>query len=280
MPIDVSVVIPTYRRHSQLVQAIASVQAQAGVTLEIMVVDDCPDSSAKSTIEQLRDPRISYLRNPNPTGGIPSIVRNLAWPSARGRFVHFLDDDDIIPAGHYTAVRAAFAHHPDVGLVFGRVEPFGDGPEAQLQHERRFFAQAACSAVVCERFGRKLAFAGQMLFDLPLLVCSAGVVRRECIAGVGGFDPMIRLMEDADFYVRVMRRYGAYFLDRPALRYRIGFPSLMHATDPAPSQLRLQREGRRRMQAKYRSEYGTFEFYALALSTRVLRMARSRLNQP
>ena len=62
---------------------------------------------------------------------------------------------------------------------------------------------------MCERLGPKLAFVGQMLFDLPLLVCSAGVVRRECIAGVGGFDPMILLMEDADIYVRVMRRYGA-----------------------------------------------------------------------
>jgi glycosyltransferase involved in cell wall biosynthesis len=277
VPIDFSVVIPTYQRNSQLIQAIASVQAQAGAALEIMVVDDCPDGGAQSVVERVQDPRISYLRNPNPTGGIPSIVRNLAWPSAQGRFVHFLDDDDIVPANHYVTVAAAFARRPDVGVVFGRVEPFGDCPEAQLQHERRFFARAARSAAVCERFGRKLAFAGQMLFDLPLLVCSAGVVRRECIAGIGGFDPMIRLMEDADFYVRVIRRYGACFLDRPALKYRIGYPSLMHATDPPPSQLRLQREGRQRMQAKYRREYGTFEFYALALSTKVLRMARPRL---
>jgi len=158
------------------------------------------------------------------------------------------------------------------------VEPFGDGPEAQLRHERLFFARAAHYAAWCERFGHKLPFAGQMLFDLPLLVCSAGVVRRECIAGVGGFDPLIHLMEDADFYVRVMRRYGACFLDRPALKYRIGFPSLMHATAAPPAQLRLQREGRQRMRAKYHREYGTFEFYALALFTRLFRLARPRLS--
>lgn len=278
MPIDISVVIPTYRRNGQLVQAIASVQAQAGVTLEIVVIDDCPDGGAKSTVERVRDPRISYLRNPNPTGGIPSIVRNLAWPNARGRFVHFLDDDDIVPAGHYAAVTATFARCPDVGLVFGRVEPFGDCPGVQLQHERRFFTRAARRAAVCSRFGHKLAFAGQMLFGLPLLVCSAGVVRRECIVGVGGFDPTIRLMEDADFYVRVMRRYGARFLDQPTLKYRIGFPSLMHAADPPPAQLRLQREGRQRMQAKYHREYGAFEFYSLALFTRILLLARPQPN--
>jgi hypothetical protein len=207
---------------------------------------------------------------------VPSIVRNLAWPHARGRLVHFLDDDDIVPAEHYETVAAAFTRRPDVGLVFGRVEPFGRCPETQLRHEQQFFAQAARTAAMCSVFGRKLAFAGQMLFGLPILVCSAGVVRRECVAGVDGFDPSIRLMEDADFHARVMRKYGACFLDRLAVRYRIGFPSLMHAPNPPPSQLQEQREGRRRMQAKFRQEYGPFEFYTLALFTRLIRLARFR----
>jgi glycosyltransferase involved in cell wall biosynthesis len=271
---DVSVVIPTFRRNRELVEAIASVQAQTGVTLEIVVVDDCPDGGAAVVVQQLGDARVSYLRNPNPTGGVPSVVRNLGWPHASGRFVHFLDDDDRVPPGHYAAVVAAFARRPNVGLVFGAVEPFGTGPEFQLQHERQFFARASRTARLCARTGWKLAFAGQMLFDLPLLVCSAGVVRRDCVAGVGGFDPDIRLMEDADFHMRVMRKYGACVLDRVALHYRIGFPSLMHAPNPAASQIELQREGRRRMQAKYRREHGWFEFWALALFTRTMRVVR------
>ena len=267
-------VIPTFRRNRELAEAIASVLAQTGVTLEVVVVDDCPDGGAASVVQHLGDGRVSYLRNRHPTGGVPSVVRNLGWPNAGGRFVHFLDDDDRVPAGHYEAVVAAFARRPDVGLVFGSVEPFGAAPDAQLQHERQFFARASRTARLCVRTGRKLAFAGQMLFDLPLLVCSAALVRRECVAGVGGFDPDIRLMEDADFHMRVMRRYGARFLDRVALHYRIGFPSLMHAPDPAVSQIELQREGRRRMQAKYRREHGWFEFWALALFTRTMRIVR------
>jgi glycosyltransferase involved in cell wall biosynthesis len=274
VPVDFSVIIPTYRRNRELAEAIASVRTQAGATFEILVVDDCPGGGAKPVVEGLGDARIAYLKNPAPTGGVPSVVRNLGWPRAGGRFVHFLDDDDIVPTGHYAAVAAAFARRPDVGLVFGRIEPFGVGPVAQLQHEQRFFARAARTAVLCARFGPKLAFAGQMLFDLPLLVCSAGVVRRECVAGVGGFDPAIRLMEDADFNARVMRKYGACFLDRIALRYRIGFPSLMHAPDPPPTQLQAEREGRRRMRSKYRQDHGAFEFYALALFVRALRIAR------
>lgn len=272
--VDFSVVIPTFRRNRELAEAIASVQRQPGVTLEILVVDDCPNGGARTVVEALNDSRVTYLRNPKPTGGVPSVVRNLAWPSARGRFVHFLDDDDMVPDGHYARVAATFADHPDVGLVFGRVEPFGAGPETQLQHERQFFARASQTAVLCTRFGRKRAFAGQMLFDMPLLVCGAAVVRRECVAGVGGFDPNIRLMEDADFNARVMRKYGAWFMERPALHYRIGYPSLMHSPNPPPAQIELQREGRRRMRAKYRQEHGAIDFCALALFTRAMRIAK------
>src|ERR1051326_7104411 len=268
MLVDISVVIPTFRRRQELGEAIASVLRQTGAVFEVFVVDDCPDGSAREYVLQLDDPRVNYQRNPRPTGGIPSIVRNLAWPRATGRLVHFLDDDDIVPDGHYAAVVAAFASPPDVGLIFGRIEPFGTCPEAQLHHERRYFANAARDAGSCGRFGTRLAFTSRMLFGNPMLVCSAGVVRRECVEKIGGFDPEIRLMEDADFYARVMRECGARFLDRVALRYRIGSPSLMHAPVPPPAQLREQQDGRRRMQSKYREEHGALEFYALALVAR------------
>ena len=189
MSIDFSVVIPTFRRPKQLMEAIRSVLGQKGVTLEVLVIDDCPDGSAGETVEDLREPRVSYLRNPAPTGGIPSVVRNLALPIATGRFVHFLDDDDIVPDGHYWNVMTAFENHTGIGLVFGRIEPFGKCPVEQLEHERRYFAKAARAALACSRFGAKFAFTAQMLFDSPILVCSAGVIRRECLSKVGGFDP-------------------------------------------------------------------------------------------
>jgi hypothetical protein len=61
-----------------------------------------------------------------------------------------------------------------------------------------FFAEASRGAWACRRFGTKRAFAGQMLFG-RLLVCSVGILRREAVARVNGFDPDIQLMENADF---------------------------------------------------------------------------------
>jgi glycosyltransferase involved in cell wall biosynthesis len=270
MSVEFSTVIPTYRRPAQLLEAVTSVLAQIEARVEIIVVDDSPEGSARAVIDRLNDPRVTYLRNPSPTGGIPSIVRNLAWPHAKGMFVHFLDDDDIVPQGHYVAVREAFAEHPKVGMVFGRIEPFGNCPTAQLEHERHYFADCARLSARCRRFGSRWALIGRMMFDRALLVCSASVLRRDCVIQLGGFDPDIRLMEDADFHIRAMREFGAYFIDRVVLAYRIGSPSLMHSPNPDRSQLDEVREGYRRMYAKYQKERGFLEFYALALFSRTV----------
>ena len=268
MTVDISVVIPTFRRPRELRESIASAVGQEGVGVEVFVIDDSPEGSAEGVVTGLGDSRVTYVKNPNPTGGLPSVVRNLGWPLAKGSFVHFLDDDDVVIAGHYAAAKAAFEQHPAVGLVFGRAEPFGDGPASQLQQERQYFLSAAQKASRCGRFGTRWAFTGRMLFDNALLVCSASLVRRSCVAALGGFDPTIRLMEDADFHVRVMREFGAHFLDQAAIRYRIGYPSLMHSPHPPESQLREELRGRRQMQAKYRSARGSLEFLSLALFTR------------
>jgi len=270
LSVDFSVVIPTFRRPRELVEAIASVLRQRDVTLEVFVIDDSPEGSAEATVAQTRDSRISYLRNPSPTGGIPSVVRNIGWPMTKGTFVHFLDDDDIVTEGHYAAVKAAFAANPSIGLVFGRIEPFGDGPVSQLDHERRYFAEAARKAVLSARFGPRLAFTGRMLFEMALLVCSSSVIRRPCLERLGGFDPSIRLMEDADFHVRAMRECGVLFIDRAAIRYRVGSPSLMHSPNPTQDQKLGERLGHQQMHAKYRKKYGALEFYALALFTRTI----------
>jgi glycosyltransferase involved in cell wall biosynthesis len=268
--VDFSVIIPTFRRQGPLRESISSALGQQGVSTEIFVVDDSPEGSAEDVVKAFADERISYVKNPQPTGGRPSVVRNLGWPLAKGSLVHFLDDDDIVVDGHYAAVKSAFETHPNVGLVFGRIEPFGSGPASQLDHERRYFAAAARKAAASARFGSRWAYTGLMLFDTAILVCSSSVVRRACIAPLGGFDPQIRLMEDADFHVRVMREFGTYFLDRTAIHYRVGSPSLMHSPTPNPAQDQEVAEGGRKMQAKYRDRHGMAEFYALKLLTRAV----------
>jgi GT2 family glycosyltransferase len=268
--VDLSVIIPTFRRPDALFEAVSSVLRQPGASVEVFVIDDSPEASAEQVIRRIGDSRVAYLRNPNPSGGIPSVVRNIGWPLARGTYVHFLDDDDIVAEGYYAAVKAAFEANPSTGLAFGRIEPFGAASAEQLEHERHYFADAARKAVISSRFGARVAFVGRMLFDKALLVCSASVIRRDCLIELEGFDPSIRLKEDVDYHLRAMRKCGVVYLDRNAIRYRVGSPSLMHSPDPTEAQRQEERLGHRKMQMKYRKQHGHFEFYSLAIFTRTV----------
>jgi glycosyltransferase involved in cell wall biosynthesis len=261
---DFSTIIPTFRRPEQLREAIGSVLGQTGVALEVFVIDDSPEGSAEAVVREFGDTRLSYRRNPTPSGGRPAIVRNLAWPDARGTFIHFLDDDDLVPDGHYAAVKSVFAVMPEVGVVFGQIAPFGSEGK-QLAEERAFFARAARRGARFRGLGSRWLLTACMLFHETLLVCSAGIMRRDCVAAIHGFDTTLPLMEDVDFYARAIRRFGAHFMDRVSLHYRIG-PSLMRASRQSAVD-----ESYRRMHARYRLEHGALEINAIRVLARLLR---------
>ena len=258
---DVSVVVPTFRRPKELTAALLSVLGQVGVAVEVIVVDDSPEGSAQATVTALADGRVAYLRTERPTGGRPGQVRNEGWPRARGRFIHFLDDDDLVPEGHYKKVLQEFEQHPNVGVIFGLVEPFSDDGR-DLSHEREFFASSARRARIGERLGQRVLAARQLL-EPTLLVCSAGISRAEVTRALGGFDPAIRMVEDVDYYARAFRRFGAHFVDRVVRRYRIG-PSLMHSRTDDKEII----QSYRRMHEKYAITYGKAELFALKAMVR------------
>jgi len=45
---EIAVVVPTFRRPTQVVEAVASALAQDGVTVEVFVADDSPEGSARA----------------------------------------------------------------------------------------------------------------------------------------------------------------------------------------------------------------------------------------
>ncbi len=257
---DFSVIIPTFRRPGELAEAVASVLAQPGVSLQVIVVDDCAAGSAEAAVPQ--DSRVRYLRNPAPSQGRPGAVRNLAWPLAEGALVHFLDDDDRVPEGHYAAAKAEFAARPGVGVVFGRIAPFGVDAE-QVAVEHGFFDAAARSARRLQRFGPRWGFGARLLCGQTLLVGGSALIRRGHVAALGGFDEDLPLMEDIDLYTRAVARFGAHYTDRVTLHYRIA-PSLMYRPDVAGP----VNESYRLMQAKFRREHGAARLRARQVFTR------------
>jgi glycosyltransferase involved in cell wall biosynthesis len=121
--IEVSVVIPTYRRPTGLAQAIASVLAQQGVEvpIEIVVVDNDPERSAQPVVAALAGTSavpLRYVAEPRP--GI-SHARNSGVAAARGPVLAFIDDDVQVEPGWLAALLATlcwFAADAAVGPVY------------------------------------------------------------------------------------------------------------------------------------------------------------------
>ena len=203
--IDVSVVIPTFRRRELLLEAIQSVLRQPGVSVEIIVVDDSPEGSARDTVASVRDRRVHYFKSPSPSGGKPALVRNYGASKANGRYVHFLDDDDIVADGYYRDAIALFDAHPDCGVVFGRIQPFSRPHSAALDHERAFFNRAARRTRFWSGLSSRWALTASLLFLETLLVNSACMIRRKHVESLGGYDAQIHLTEDVDSRTRGWR---------------------------------------------------------------------------
>lgn len=263
--IDISVIMATYRRPHTIVDAIKSILDQRAVRVEVLVVDDCPDGSAETVVLGIGDARVRYMRNPNPSNGRPAIPRNVGWPLTSGEIIHFADDDDLVPEGLYEEALAEFRRFPDIGLVFGRTEAFGE-PSKTLTDEQASFARAARRASRLQRLGSARAFAANLLFLNMLFVGGSSLVRRRCLTALGGLPAATEIMEDVDFLARATRLFGVRYMDRPSLYYRVG-PSMMH------SQKDLQAALNRSyitMQAGYRETFGTFDFYILKIAARLL----------
>jgi GT2 family glycosyltransferase len=262
---DISVVIPTFRRPALLSEAITSALADDTVSVEVTVIDDSPEGSARATVERIGDPRVTYMKNEPPSGGNPARVRNRGWPAAKGTFVHFLDDDDRVASGFYRSALDAGRAHPDRGVVFGRIEPFGDDPKA-LEREHVFFEDAARRARLAARMPTRHWVVANLLFMNTVLVNSSCLIRRECIEPLGGYNPDIPMNEDIDFYGRAIRKFGWIFLDEVVLHYRVLSDSLMHGRSDDSKLL----DAYGRMYSRYKETYGAAELFALKLFARTI----------
>ena len=91
----VSVVMPTYNGEAFLDESIISVQRQSFKNWELLIIDDCSHDTTVKIAQEIaaQDPRIVMLRNETNCG--PLVSRNSAMRHARGRFIAFLDQDDV-----------------------------------------------------------------------------------------------------------------------------------------------------------------------------------------
>ncbi len=89
----ISVIMPSYNTGKYIGKSIESVINQTYSNWELIIVDDCSDDDTEEVVSVFKDERIKYFKNAFNSGA--AISRNRALREAKGRWIAFLDSDDI-----------------------------------------------------------------------------------------------------------------------------------------------------------------------------------------
>ena len=203
----VSVVVPTRDRAALLGETLASVRAQTLADWECIVVDDGSTDGTDELVRRLaeRDPRVRYVRREIPRNA--AAARNQGASLARGRYLGFLDSDDLFEPDKLAWQCAALEARPDAVLVYGETFQFQDGDPSRGGLYLGHVPWRPCGDAREGLLVRSAIYA-------PL-------VRTEAFRRAGGFDETLVSAEDWDMWLTLAREGAVLHEPRVALRYRL-----------------------------------------------------------
>jgi len=212
----VSVIMNCLNSSRDLREAMDSLMAQTFTDFEVIFWDNC-STDASPAIAQSYGAKVRYFRG-------QSIVplgegRNLALAQARGKYLAFLDCDDLWRPAKLEKQVALFEANPRVGLVCTDTEIF-DGKRVF----KRLFAETSPA--------RGMAFAA--LMQRQWISMSSAMIRREALTGLsaagtpsglgsngGWFDQSLNVCEEADVFYRIAHDWELDYVDEPLTLWRV-----------------------------------------------------------
>jgi glycosyltransferase involved in cell wall biosynthesis len=199
----VSVIVPTKNRAYYLSQAVRSILSQTFREYEILVIDGASVDNTRKVINEIIDPRINYVRQEEDRG--VSAARNLGIVRSRGRFIAFLDDDDLWLPRMLEKQLELINRKASIGAVC--TSEFilrDDGKLLGLWHP----------SVRGDVFPR-------ILERNYLGNCSGMMVRKICFDRTGLFDENLTADEDWDMWIRLAKYYELDYTKEPMYIYRV-----------------------------------------------------------
>lgn len=198
----VSIVVPVYQVEQFIAQTIESVQKQSYQNWELILVDDCSKDRSCAIIEHMAeaDSRICLIRQELNQGA--AAARNCGVRHAKGRFLCFLDSDDLWESEKLSE-ELAFIQEKQAGFVFTGYE-FADEYGKGLGKIVRVPEEITYS----EALKNTTIFTSTVMFD------------RRKIKDEDIFMPAIA-SEDTATWWHILKVYGkAYGLDKNLVKYR------------------------------------------------------------
>lgn len=205
----ISVIIPAYNAQRTILETIESVRQQTFQDIEIIVINDGSTDQTSSIINSIYDSRIQFYDYPN---GGPSIARNRGITHANGKYISFIDADDLWTPDKLEKQLAALKTNQKAGVAYSWVAVMPEKKDVSDSEELSLFS------------GNKATFMGDVYSEL-LLENFIGngsniLARDEAIAFVGEFDPNLQPSEDWDYYIRLAAKYHFALVPEHQILYR------------------------------------------------------------
>ncbi len=188
----VSVILPTYNRPAMLSNALSSILNQTFADYEIIVVNDAGQAVEENLAHAYAGGRISYVRHACNCG--LAAARNTGIRLARGKYIAYLDDDDLFYTNHLEKL-VDFLETSAYKVAY---------TDAYRAHQLLKSGQYVVSK-------RDLPYSFD--FDYDRILCSNFVPvlcfmhEKSCLDAVGGFDESLSRHEDWDLWIRMSRKY-------------------------------------------------------------------------
>lgn len=196
----VSILIPLYNAEKYISQTLDSVLNQKYTNWECIIVNDgSTDNSEKIVLEKIKgNNKFKYLAEEK---GGPGKARNYAASVATGKYLFFLDADDILLEDYLLDGVNFLDNNNDYALFYGLAIMFWDDGTEKLWLLRKFN--------------------GMKDFLMGNCIDCAAMVRKKDFDAVGGFDEHLKAYEDWEFFIRLLDRNPKVFReDKILFKYR------------------------------------------------------------
>ena len=201
---EITVAMPAYNAASSLRESVDSVLSQTFGDFELLVIDDGSTDGTAALAANMGDTRIRVECLPANRGR--SVARNMALAKARGRYLAWMDADDVALPHRLAAQHAFLESNHDIHICGASVQYFGRSDALETFPAETDGARAAT------------------LFGVPVPNCCV-MMRLDAIRACRlRYDPTLERAEDFAFWGDALLGAGlkAASLQQPLLRYRFG----------------------------------------------------------
>lgn len=214
----VSILMPAYSPRF-FAQALASALGQSWPRCEVIVCDDSPGEEIGALVRAQPDLRVRYERHVPALGFAGNFSRSLAL--ARGEYIKFLNDDDLLAPHCVSRLLAGMGSHPGIVLAASRRLVIDEGGERQEDEDATRPLAPASQAIDGRALGRLLLLSGVNRLGEPSTV----LFRREALAVEDGNlfrwgENEYLCLADLSLWLRLLAKGHAWWDEEPLSAYR------------------------------------------------------------